>query len=62
MRITDLFKIYENGTRAVEGMNARIYEGQIFALLGHNGAGKTTTIQMLTGMLEPSKGMAQVYN
>lgn len=58
MRINDLFKIYDNGTRAVEGVNVRIYEGQIFALLGHNGAGKTTTIQMLTGMLKPSKGQA----
>jgi ABC-type multidrug transport system ATPase subunit len=58
LRINDLFKIYDNGTRAVEGVNVRIYEGQIFALLGHNGAGKTTTIQMLTGMLKPSKGQA----
>lgn len=38
-----------------------MYEGQIFALLGHNGAGKTTTISMLTGLLETSKGMAEVY-
>lgn len=34
---------------AVEGMNLKMYEGQITALLGHNGAGKTTTISMLTG-------------
>jgi len=38
-----------------------MYEGQIFALLGHNGAGKTTTIKMLTGMLSPSEGEAYVY-
>ena len=38
-----------------------MYNGQIFALLGHNGAGKTTTIAMLTGLLQPSAGHAQVY-
>jgi ATP-binding cassette subfamily A (ABC1) protein 3 len=31
-----------------------MYNGQIFALLGHNGAGKTTTISILTGLIEPS--------
>lgn len=38
-----------------------MYNGQIFALLGHNGAGKTTTISMLTGLLEPSAGQASVF-
>jgi ATP-binding cassette subfamily A (ABC1) protein 3 len=37
-----------------------MYNGQIFALLGHNGAGKTTTISMLTGLLEPTQGKAEV--
>ena len=31
-----------------------MYNGQIFALLGHNGAGKTTTLSMLTGLIEPN--------
>ena len=38
-----------------------MYEGQIFALLGHNGAGKTTIISMLSGMLKPTEGFANVY-
>jgi ATP-binding cassette subfamily A (ABC1) protein 3 len=62
LKITDLFKVYDNGFRAVNGINVRIYEGQIFALLGHNGAGKTTTISMLTGMLSPTKGSAEIFN
>jgi ATP-binding cassette subfamily A (ABC1) protein 3 len=41
---------------AVDGIDLEMYEGQIFALLGHNGAGKTTTISMLTGMLGPTAG------
>ena len=38
-----------------------MYKGQIFALLGHNGAGKTTTISMLTGLIEPNEGAAEVF-
>ena len=38
-----------------------MYNGQIFALLGHNGAGKTTTLSMLTGLLQPSSGKAEVF-
>lgn len=39
-----------------------MYNGQIFALLGHNGAGKTTTISMLTGLIQATKGRAKVFN
>jgi len=38
-----------------------MYNGQIFALLGHNGAGKTTTISMLTGLVESSAGHCEVF-
>ena len=38
-----------------------MFEGQIFALLGHNGAGKTTTISMLTGLIKKSRGKAICY-
>ncbi len=38
-----------------------MYNGQIFALLGHNGAGKTTTLSMLTGLIQPSSGKAEVF-
>ena len=61
LKIQDLKKEYANGFRAVDGINVRMYEGQIFALLGHNGAGKTTTISMLTGMVQPTEGFATVY-
>ncbi len=56
IKITGLNKEYDNGRKAVKDLNLKIYNDQIFVLLGHNGAGKTTTISMLTGMLEPSSG------
>ncbi len=45
---------------AVESLNLSVSSGSIFGLLGPNGAGKTTTIKMLTTMLAPSAGKAQV--
>ena len=50
--------MYKNGFVAVKNESLTLYSGQIFALLGHNGAGKTTTINMLTGLLEPTEGLA----
>lgn len=61
MKISDLKKQYENGFKAVNGLNLKMYADQIFVLLGHNGAGKTTTISMLTGLLTASEGSAEVF-
>jgi len=57
---TDLSKFY-NGIKAVERLNLRVKEGEIYGLLGPNGAGKTTTILMLLGLTEPTSGKALVY-
>jgi len=45
---------------AVDHLDLRIREGEIFGLLGPNGAGKTTTIRMLCGILVPSSGEGHV--
>ncbi len=59
----DLTKTY-NKTTAVDKLNLRIEEGEIFGFLGPNGAGKTTTILMLLGLTEPTSGVARIcgYN
>ena len=44
------------GTRAVDGIDLLVDEGDIVGLLGPNGAGKTTTIMMLLGITEPDAG------
>lgn len=41
---------------AVDGIDLNIKEGEIFGILGPNGAGKTTTINMILGLLKPTKG------
>ena len=46
--------------QAVQGVSFDVEEGEIFSLLGPNGAGKTTTISMLSCLLRPDEGEAQV--
>jgi ABC-2 type transport system ATP-binding protein len=46
---------------AVDGVNIDIRRGEMVACLGPNGAGKSTTIKMLTGILVPSGGRAEVF-
>ena len=61
MKIQGLTKEYGDFL-AVNNLNVRMYEGQIFAILGHNGAGKSTTISMLTGLINKTSGTATVYD
>jgi ABC-2 type transport system ATP-binding protein len=55
----DLGKSY-GPIRAVESLDLRVAEGEIYAFLGLNGAGKTTTIRLLLGMIKPTTGYAKV--
>jgi ABC-2 type transport system ATP-binding protein len=46
--------------RALEDLSLEVERGSVFGFLGPNGAGKTTTIRLLLGLLEPTKGKAEV--
>ena len=46
--------------QAVKGLDLDIRKGEIFSLLGPNGAGKTTTISMISGLVEPTRGDAEI--
>jgi ABC-2 type transport system ATP-binding protein len=46
--------------QAVRGISFEVERGEIFSLLGPNGAGKSTTISMLSCLLCPTSGDAQV--
>lgn len=47
-------------TRAVDGIDFRVDEGEVVALLGPNGAGKTTTVEMLEGYRKRDSGELRV--
>ena len=56
----DLTKVYGENFTAVNQLNLRIEEGEVFGFLGANGAGKTTTLLMLLGLTEPTSGSVSV--
>lgn len=46
---------------AVKDISFQVDRGDIFGFLGPNGAGKTTTIKILTGLISPSSGRAELF-
>lgn len=46
--------------KALNNLNLKLNEGEIFALLGQNGAGKSTTINIFLGFVKPTKGAAKI--
>jgi len=61
--ITKIFKIGKNQESdlvAVDDLTIEVDRGEVFGFLGPNGAGKTTTVRILTGLIRPTSGTAQV--
>jgi ABC-2 type transport system ATP-binding protein len=56
---TQLTKRYDSMV-AVDRLDLRVEQGEIFGFLGPNGAGKTTTMRMLLGLIRPTSGSAQI--
>jgi ABC-2 type transport system ATP-binding protein len=54
-----LVKHYKD-VKALDGVDLRVPEGSVLALLGPNGAGKTTAVRILTTLLKPDAGRAEV--
>jgi len=59
IEVQGLHKSYAD-TKAVDGVDLTIAEGEIFALLGPNGAGKTTTVEILEGFRKADSGNISV--
>lgn len=57
----NLTKKYKNH-RAVDQVNLKIPEGEIYGFLGPNGAGKTTSIRMLLGLIKATEGTITIFN
>jgi len=59
IRVDGLTRTFGNFT-AVDAIRFHVEAGELFGLLGPNGAGKTTTINMLSTLLKPTAGSAEV--
>ena len=51
---------YYRKIKGIEDVTISVKKGEIFGFLGPNGAGKTTTIKMLTTLLRPTEGSAEI--
>tara|TARA_B100000408_G_scaffold71073_1_gene54432 strand:+ start:429 stop:1427 length:999 start_codon:yes stop_codon:yes gene_type:complete len=58
--VENLSKIFDKKIVAIDDVNFKVKNGEIFGFLGPNGAGKTTTIKVLTTLLRPTKGKVNV--
>lgn len=59
-RLSRSFRVKKEVVQAVRGIDLDVQRGELVALLGPNGAGKSTTLRMLTTLIPPTSGSAQV--
>ena len=64
IRLIDVYKEYDNGTKALKGVNLRIDDGEFVFLVGPSGSGKSTVIKLITGEIAATQGRLMVngYN
>lgn len=58
--VRSFFKRKYKEVKAVQQVDFTIEQGEVVGFLGPNGAGKTTTLKMLSGLLHPTGGSADV--
>lgn len=64
IKLIDVFKEYENGTKALKGVSTTIEDGDFVFLVGPSGSGKSTIIKLITGEVVATEGRVMVngYN
>ena len=60
MELKDLSFMYGQGTpfekKAVDNLSLHMEQGEFIGIIGHTGSGKSTLVQMLNGLLKPTRG------
>ncbi|MEL4105526.1 cell division ATP-binding protein FtsE [Oscillospiraceae bacterium WX1] len=60
VQLIDVFKEYENGTKALKGVNLKLEAGEFAFLVGPSGSGKSTIMKLLTAEIAPTDGTVVV--
>ena len=60
IRLRDIHKEYQNGTKALKGVSMQIDDGDFVFLVGPSGSGKSTIIKLLTGEILPTEGRVMI--
>ena len=56
LKISNIFKHFDGGTKAVDGFSLDVANGELVCLLGPSGSGKSTLLRMVGGFEDPSSG------
>jgi len=60
IEISNVGKVYPNGTRALEDVNITIQDGEFVVLVGPSGCGKTTLLRMVAGLEDITEGEIEI--
>jgi multiple sugar transport system ATP-binding protein len=60
IKLIDLEKVYDNGFKAVKGINLHIRDKEFMVLVGPSGCGKTTSLRMIAGLEDISGGEIKI--
>lgn len=60
IKISEVFKTYDNGTKALKGVSLTIEDGEFAFIVGPSGSGKSTIIKLLAAELRPTSGKVYI--
>lgn len=60
VRLIGVYKSYDNGVRALKGIDLQIDEGEFVFLVGPSGSGKSTIVKLITAEIPPTEGKVMV--
>ncbi len=61
IEVRNLWKVYEDGTKALKGVDLDIKEGEFVGLMGPSGSGKSTLLHLIGGLDHATEGEIKVF-
>ena len=56
LSLSSVSKTFENGTKALAGLNLDVADGEFLSLVGPSGCGKSTALRLIAGLIAPDSG------